>query len=64
LELTENSAREVYAEEDEVPISAVVISKDARRLVSCTSNRKCFIWKSENGEDYERIQELIAQENK
>ena len=52
-DLTENNARELYAEDDEVPISAVAISKDARRLVAGTSNGTCFIWRSDNGEDYE-----------
>jgi len=62
-DLTENNARELYAEDDEVPISAVAISKDAKRLVAGTSNGTCFIWRSENGEDYEPMQELIAHEN-
>ena len=52
-DLTENNARELYAEDDEVPISAVAISKDAKRLVAGTNNGTCFIWRSENGEDYE-----------
>ena len=62
-DLTENKARELYAEDDEVPISAVAISKDQKRLVAGTSNGTCYIWKSENGEDYEPMQELIAHEN-
>ena len=46
-----------------MPISAVAISKDARRLVAGTSQGTCFIWRSDNGEDYEPMQELIAHEN-
>ena len=62
-DLTENNARELYAEDDEVPISAVAISKDARRLVAGTRDGTCFIWRSENGEDYDPMQELVAHEN-
>lgn len=59
-DLTENCARELYSEEEEVPISSVAISKDAKKLVAGTSNGSCFIWRSENGEDFEPMQELIA----
>lgn len=63
-DLTENKARELYAEEDEIPISSLAVSKDAKRLVAGTSMGTCFIWKSDNnGEDYEPMQELIAHEN-
>ena len=52
-DLTENSARELYSEDEEVPISSIAISKDAKRLVAGTSQGTCFIWRSDNGEDYE-----------
>ena len=62
-DLNENNARELYADIDEVPISAVAVDKDAKRLVAGTSNGTCFIWRSDNSEDYEPMQELIAHEN-
>lgn len=62
-DLTENKARELYTEEDEVSISSLAISKDAKRLVAGTRIGTCFIWKSENGEDYEPMQELLAHQN-
>ena len=61
-DLTENCARELYAEEEEVPISSIAISRDAKKLVAGTNKGTCFIWRSENGEDYEPMQELIAHE--
>ena len=36
-DLTENGVRELYAEDDEVSISSIAISKDAKRLVAGTS---------------------------
>lgn len=62
-DLTENTARELYAEEDEVSINSMAISKDAKRLVAGTSKGTCFIWRSETGEDFEPMQELVAHPN-
>ena len=61
-DLTENFAKELYNDDDETPIRSIAISKNAKRLVAGTNTGICFIWKSETGEDYEPLQELIAHE--
>ena len=63
-DLLENNVRELYAEENEIPISSIAISNNRKMLIAGTSMGSCFIWKSDNnGDDYEPMQELIAHEN-
>ena len=61
-DLTKNSAKELYTDDDETPIRPVAISKNAKKLVAGTNNGICFIWASEDGENFEPLQELIAHE--
>ena len=59
-DLQENDVKELYSDEEETPIRAIAISKNAKRLVAGTNSGICYIWRSDDGETYEPMQELEA----
>ena len=45
---------------DEIPIRSIAISRDRKKLVAGNNVGTCFIWESQDGEEFVPMQELNA----
>lgn len=45
---------------EEIPIRSIAISRDMRKLVAGNNVGTCFIWESQDGEEFVPMQELVA----